>query len=196
MTTTGNPHEHERAIKQLGLNKRGSSYLCTQLIHGARAARAHFAGKQTATSTWVRQLTARAHPNVVVAVAAKLARIAWAVLHNGRNYEYQGRDSLILEPGRRGRIRSLKDRWLNGRTGVSAAYSKCGARHRDLYEALKTYPPRLPDLVFELWVCTARFARLNRPVSDCLAAQLSIAGFRKLTATTLALPPQRAVDQR
>ena len=39
---------------------------------------------------WVRQLLARAHPNVVVvAIAAKLARIAWAVLRHGRDYEHQ-----------------------------------------------------------------------------------------------------------
>lgn len=51
---------------------------------------AHFAAKQTAVGTWVRQLMARAHPNVVVvAVAAKLARIAWAVLRRGHDYEHQ-----------------------------------------------------------------------------------------------------------
>jgi hypothetical protein len=97
------PHARARDGDQtLGISKRGSSYLRTQLIHGARAAMAHFAGKQTATSTWVRQLMARAHPNVVVvAVVAKLARIAWAVLHNGQNSEHQGRDSLIWNRGRR-----------------------------------------------------------------------------------------------
>ena len=51
---------------------------------------AQFAGKQTPTAAWVRQLLTRAHPNVVVvAVAAKLARIAWAVLRHGRGYEHQ-----------------------------------------------------------------------------------------------------------
>jgi transposase len=51
---------------------------------------AHFASKQTAIGAWIRQLMTRAHPNVVVvAVAAKLARIAWAVLRHGRNYEHQ-----------------------------------------------------------------------------------------------------------
>jgi transposase len=86
------PRQHSTGgtTKLLGISKRGNSYLRTQLIHGARAAMAHFAGKQTATGTWVRQLMARAHPNVVaVGVAAKLARIAWAVLRNGRNYEHQ-----------------------------------------------------------------------------------------------------------
>ncbi len=48
----------------------------------------HFAKKPTATGEWVRRLLARAHPNVVVvALAAKLARIAWAVLRQGRDFE-------------------------------------------------------------------------------------------------------------
>ena len=46
----------------------------------------------TATETrlgeWLRDLLARAHKNtVIVALAAKLARIAWAVLARGGSYE-------------------------------------------------------------------------------------------------------------
>lgn len=84
------PRQHSTGGKTrlLGISKRGNSYLRTQLIHGARAAMAHFARKQTAVGAWVRQLLTRAHPNVVVvAIAAKLARIAWAVLRHGRDYE-------------------------------------------------------------------------------------------------------------
>lgn len=41
-----------------------------------------------ATGRWLRALLARAHPNVaVVALAAKMARIVWALLHHGRNFE-------------------------------------------------------------------------------------------------------------
>jgi transposase len=86
------PRQHSTGgkTKLLGISKRGNSYLRTQLIHGARAAMAHFASKQTPTGAWVRQLLTRAHPNVVtVAVAAKLARIAWSVLRHGRDYEQQ-----------------------------------------------------------------------------------------------------------
>lgn len=86
------PRQHSTGgkIKLLGIGKRGNGYLRTQLIHGARAAMAHFANKSTPMGTWGRQLLARAHPNVVaVAVAAKLARIAWAVLRQGRDYEHQ-----------------------------------------------------------------------------------------------------------
>ena len=50
----------------------------------------HFAKLPTLVGAWVRQLLTRAHPNVVVvALAAKLARIAWAVLRHGRNYDHQ-----------------------------------------------------------------------------------------------------------
>ena len=46
---------------------------------------AHFTKRQNPVGAWVRQMLTRAHPNVVVvALAAKLARIAWAVLRHGR----------------------------------------------------------------------------------------------------------------
>ncbi len=73
------PRQHSTGgkTKLLGISKRGNRYLRTQLIHGARAAMTHFATKPTPTGAWVRGLLARAHPNVVVvALAAKLARIA------------------------------------------------------------------------------------------------------------------------
>jgi transposase len=74
----------------LGISKRGNKYLRTQLIHGARAAMVHFVKQATPTGAWVRQLLTRAHPNVVVvALAAKLARIAWAVLRHGSSYGQQ-----------------------------------------------------------------------------------------------------------
>jgi transposase len=86
------PRQHSTGgkTKLLGISKRGNRYLRTQLIHGARAAMAHFANKPTATGAWVRGLLARPHPNVVVvALAAKLARIAWAVLRQNRDFDHQ-----------------------------------------------------------------------------------------------------------
>ena len=86
------PRQHSTGgrTKLLGISKRGNKYIRTQLIHGARAAMVHFAKAPTATGEWVRRLLARAHPNVVVvALAAKLARIAWAVLRNGRSFDHQ-----------------------------------------------------------------------------------------------------------
>ena len=80
VTTGGKP-------KLLGITKRGSRYLRKMLIQGARAAMPVVSRKDTATGKWLRALLARAHPNVaVVALAAKMARIVWALLHHGRSF--------------------------------------------------------------------------------------------------------------
>ncbi len=80
-TTGGKP-------KLLGITKRGSRYLRKNLIHGARAVLPRLVATQTRLGEWLRGLLARAHKNtVVVALAAKLARITWAVLARGRSYE-------------------------------------------------------------------------------------------------------------
>jgi hypothetical protein len=51
---------------------------------------AHFAKQTTPIGLWVQGLLARAHPNVVViALAAKLTQIVWAVLRHGRDYDHQ-----------------------------------------------------------------------------------------------------------
>lgn len=81
MTTGGRP-------RLLGISKRGNRYLRANLIHGARAVLAHVAARDTGLGRWVRGLLARAHKNVVVvALAAKLARIAWAVLRHERGFD-------------------------------------------------------------------------------------------------------------
>jgi transposase len=75
-TTGGRP-------KLLGITKRGSKYLRKLLIQGARAAMPSLSRTTTPLGAWLRGLLARAHGNtVVVALAAKLARIAWALLRN------------------------------------------------------------------------------------------------------------------
>ncbi|WP_424140714.1 IS110 family transposase [Roseomonas chloroacetimidivorans] len=80
-TTGGKP-------KLLGITKRGSRYLRKNLIHGARAVLPRLAATETRLGGWLRGLLERAHKNtVVVALANKLARIAWAVLARGRSYE-------------------------------------------------------------------------------------------------------------
>lgn len=79
-TTGGKP-------RLLGITKRGNTYLRTLLIHGARAALPSLATSSTPMGEWLRGLSARAHKNkVVVALAGKLARIAWAVLRSGESY--------------------------------------------------------------------------------------------------------------
>jgi transposase len=70
--------------KLLGISKRGNKYLRKMLIHGARAALPHVAARDNALGRWVKSLLCRAHKNIViVALANKLARIAWAVLRRG-----------------------------------------------------------------------------------------------------------------
>jgi transposase len=80
-TTGGRP-------KLLGITKRGSKYLRKMLVQGARAAMPVLKRSDTRLGAWLRSLLARAHPNTaVVALAAKMARIVWALLHHGRSYE-------------------------------------------------------------------------------------------------------------
>ncbi len=71
----------------LRISKRGNGYLRMLLIHGARTALPGLAKKDTPLGRWLKDLLARAHRNVViVALANKLARIAWAVLARDRQY--------------------------------------------------------------------------------------------------------------
>jgi transposase len=72
----------------LGISKRGNKYLRKLLIHGARAALPALASSSTRLGHWLRALMQRAHKNVaVVALANKLARIAWAVLRRGMAFD-------------------------------------------------------------------------------------------------------------
>ena len=83
-TTGGKP-------RLLGISKRGNKYLRKLLIHGARAALPHVAERDTPLGRWAKGLLGRAHPNVVVvALANKLARIAWAVLQRGERFAAKG----------------------------------------------------------------------------------------------------------
>ena len=74
MTTGGKP-------RLLGITKRGNGYLRRMLIHGARAALPSLAKGKTLMGEWLRGLLSRAHMNIaIVALAAKMTRIIWAVL--------------------------------------------------------------------------------------------------------------------
>lgn len=83
------PREHSTGGKHtlLSISKRGNSYLRRLFVQGARAV-LQFREKQSfGLSAWLAQLTARTHCNVAgVALANKLARIAWAVLAKGEVY--------------------------------------------------------------------------------------------------------------
>jgi hypothetical protein len=70
--------------KLLGISKRGNKYLRKMLIHGARAALPHVAARDNALGRWAKALLGRTPKNIaIVALANKLARIAWAVLRRG-----------------------------------------------------------------------------------------------------------------
>ena len=97
------PRQHTTGGKPrlLGISKRGNKYLRTLLIHGARAALPSLAQSQTRLGAWLRSLLARRHRNtVVVALANKLARIAWAALRYGVTFEVSSQQRL-KEIGRR-----------------------------------------------------------------------------------------------
>ena len=73
----------------LGISKRGNIYLRKLLVHGARAAMPTLSKSATQLGNWLRGLLQRAHPNtVVVALANKLARIAWTVLRRGDVFRF------------------------------------------------------------------------------------------------------------
>jgi transposase len=80
-TTGGKP-------KLLGITKRGNKHLRKLLIHGARPAMAPLLAGATPLGAWLRGLVARVHKNAAtVALANKLARIAWAVLRWGGPFD-------------------------------------------------------------------------------------------------------------
>ncbi len=71
-----------------GISKRGDRYLRALLIHGARAVlRTAHKGERTRLKEWALDVKRRRGANVAtVAVANKLARIAWAVLRHDERY--------------------------------------------------------------------------------------------------------------
>lgn len=84
------PREHSSGGKQrlYGITKRGDRHLRTLLIHGARSALRCAADKPDRILRWALKLAERRGPNVAaVALANKLARIAWAMLAHGRVYQ-------------------------------------------------------------------------------------------------------------
>lgn len=73
----------------LGISKRGDTYLRTLLIHGARAVIRVFNSKPDQSGNpWMKGLLVRRNANVAaVALANKNARIVWALLSQGREYQ-------------------------------------------------------------------------------------------------------------
>ena len=73
--------------KLLGISKRGNKYLRTLFVQGARSVVQQRHKQTPGLSSWLAQLLAPAHQNVViVALANKLVRMAWAVLCKNERY--------------------------------------------------------------------------------------------------------------
>ena len=130
------PREYSSGLRQrLGrISKRGDSYLRMLLVHGARSVLCH-AKKATTHDrlrTWALELQKRSrHNKAAVALANKLARIAWAVWKNGREYESIATAAAvelerIAHPGLHGDRRDGE----TGRTGERKADNKGGLRGR------------------------------------------------------------------
>jgi len=72
----------------LGISKRGDTYLRTLLIHGARSVLLQLKRHPDRADGWLARLAARRSPNIAaVALANKHARIVWALLAHGRDYQ-------------------------------------------------------------------------------------------------------------
>lgn len=83
------PRQHSSGGKTvlLGMSKRGNAYLRTLYIHGARSVLKASAGKRDRFSVWAQALHARrGHNKACVAVANKLARMAWVIMAKGESY--------------------------------------------------------------------------------------------------------------
>ena len=71
-----------------GITKAGDGYLRKLLIQGARAVLFRAGTHQDLRSQWINQLRARKPDNVVAtALAAKLARTAWAIMTRDETYQ-------------------------------------------------------------------------------------------------------------
>lgn len=83
------PGQHSTGGKPtlLGISKRGNAYLRTLFIHGARAVLRHSANKTDRFSLWAQALLERrGHNKACVAVANKMARMAWVIMAKGETY--------------------------------------------------------------------------------------------------------------
>lgn len=84
------PRQHSSGgqVKLGKISKRGDTYLRTLLVNGATSVLNVVGKKHDPKSHWVSQLLGRMHKNKVrIALANKMARIAWAILAKGEHYK-------------------------------------------------------------------------------------------------------------
>src|SRR3954466_1857209 len=88
---SGSSRSSDRAggKERLGrISKRGDGYIRRLLVHGARAHLSWSRRKKQVRSAWLTGLLVRRPTNVVLlAMANKTARIAWAMLSRGERYQ-------------------------------------------------------------------------------------------------------------
>lgn len=84
-------HSGTGGKERLGhISKRGDGYVRTLFIHGARSVLRHAKGKTDRLSRWALELSNRRGPHIAaVALANKMARIAWVILARGQRYQPQ-----------------------------------------------------------------------------------------------------------
>lgn len=85
------PKQHASGGKEklLGISKQGNKHVRKQLVHGARSAYIVLQkkGNDSRLAKWVRRMDGK-HPNkIVVGLANKLARIAWAIMKKEECYQ-------------------------------------------------------------------------------------------------------------
>lgn len=84
------PRQHATGGRErlLGISKQGNKHLRRQLVHGARAAYRQLAGRtDSRLARWIAGLGDKHVNKVVVALANKLARIAWVIMARGVSYQ-------------------------------------------------------------------------------------------------------------
>jgi transposase len=82
------------------ISKRGNKYLRTLFVQAARVVllRPHGWERQ-GLKPWIEAAARRLHHNVLaIALANKLARIAWSVLHHGRDFEVRKISEPVSQP--------------------------------------------------------------------------------------------------
>ena len=82
------------------ISKRGNTYLRTLFVQAARVVLLRPATwERHGLQPWIEAAAQRLHHNVLaIALANKLARIAWSVLHHGRNFEVRKMSETTSQP--------------------------------------------------------------------------------------------------
>ena len=83
------PKQFASGNKQVmaGITKRGNRYLRKQLIHGARAVIYWCKKRDDHLSNWLKEIVIRRGPNkACVALANKIARLCWTLMHTNQMY--------------------------------------------------------------------------------------------------------------